>query len=76
MSSTKDQFTLMEIDIKLNIKYFAAISVKDRIPQDLAGPHHFLEPLYEGIEWDAKDECTIMTCMIPKIFPVFWGVDV
>ena len=43
---------------------------------DLVGPTPLLKALYEGTKWGINNEGTLAVCTIPKIFPVFFGMDI
>ena len=73
VSSAKDQFTVMEIDVEPNLKYITIVLVKVRAPEDLAGPTPLLKVMHDCTKWDTHNECMLGVCTIPKIFPVFFG---
>lgn len=74
-SNKKGEFSLIELNLGA-LKYFVLPMLKTQAPDGMHSGTTLTKVIYKDTKWKDNDEGTMVVSIIPKILPIFFGMDV
>ena len=74
-SNKKGEFSLIELNLGA-LKYFVLPMLKTQAPDGMHSGTTLTKVIYKDTKWQDNDEGTMVVSIIPKILPIFFGMDV